>query len=475
MSKRETLLLPQFPPLQLSWENGSFVIDSIPEWIGGYLGLAPTDLVGKNPEEALEPFLPGLITLANQVIFSRQQIQDLQANLTDRKGQKHPVTLTASYKETPEGRKFAIFEFQESPTATGPELPDVEKSVFFGLVGFSSGMQRVFNKIRLYGASDAPVLVNGETGSGKEGVAFALHHVSKRRNGPFVTVNCTAITETLFESELFGHEKGSFTGAIRSHRGRFERASGGTLFLDEIGDLPVASQAKLLRVLEEEKVERVGSEQSVKINVRIVAATNRNLEEACSLGSFRPDLFFRLNALQIRIPPLRERIGDIPLLIRHFVRLFNDKYHRHVVGLTREAIGVLESYQWPGNIRELRNLLERLFAENQTDAINQRALKEWVEERVNAARFARTNPNVTILPYNRAIPLDMTGSKNVQGKPWDETCRREEREELDESAIRRAFAETGGNITKAAGVLGVHKATFYRLMKTLKLSRSDLK
>jgi sigma-54 specific flagellar transcriptional regulator A len=490
-------LLPHFADLQLDWEDGVFRIAAVPEWLAQELGRSPADLIGRNPETVLEPAMPGLIDLANRVLFHRQTTVDREASYTDARGTTHRITLSASYRERPDGRKSVLIGLEEFPlqAVTGDDSHDLAKATFYGLVGLSPGMQRVFNKIRLYGPSDAPVLIIGETGAGKEGVAAALHQVSPRCRGPFVTVNCTAITETLFESELFGHEKGSFTGAIKSHRGRFERAHGGTLFLDEIGDLPLTSQAKLLRVLEEEQIERVGSERPVKVDVRIVAATNKNLEEAASRQQFRPDLFFRLNALQIRIPPLRERLEDIPLLVRHFIKLLNAKYQRQVVGLTRDALAVLQHYQWPGNVRELRNLMERLFAETRTDIINQRALKEWVEERMAAARLARPDPGVTILPYRQAIELGMqeppreaegTAAVASAAVPprWAGATSSEPpaaaarstpaREPLNEAALRRAFTEAGGNITRAAARLGIHKATFYRALKSLGLDRKDL-
>ncbi len=491
-------LLPHFTDLQLDWEDGVFRIATVPDWLATELGRPTADLIGRNPEIELEPSIPGLTDLANRVLFHRQTTVDREASYTDARGGTHRVTLSASYRETPEGGKSVLIGIEEFPlqqVGGGEEAPDLAKATFHGLVGLSPGMQRVFNKIRLYGPSDAPVLITGETGAGKEGVAAALHRVSARQRGPFVTVNCTAITETLFESELFGHEKGSFTGAIKSHRGRFERANGGTLFLDEIGDLPLPSQAKLLRVLEEEQIERVGSERPVKVDVRIVAATNKNLEDASGRHQFRSDLFFRLNALQIRIPPLRERLEDIPLLVQHFIQLLNAKYQRQVAGLTRDALAVLQHYQWPGNVRELRNLMERLFAETRTDVINRRALKEWVEERMAAARFARPDPQVTILPYRQAIELGMQegpggvapipatsfppppagagGSAGPAG-PGTPPPPPPPRHPLDEAALRRAFAEAGGNITRAAAQLGVHKATFYRTLKSLGLERADL-
>src|SRR5512145_742118 len=230
----------------------------------------------------------------------------------------------------------------------------------FGLVGASPAMREVYRKIELYARSDAAVIVSGETGTGKELVARALHAFGPRRNGPFVAVNCSAIAAELLESELFGHEKGAFTGALRSHRGRFERAHGGTIFLDEVGDMPLPAPAKLLRVLEEGMIERVGAERPVAVDVRVVGATNVPLERTVHEGRFRADLYHRLAVLRIQLPALRQRPEDIPLLVEHFLRQFRRKYARPVERLTPEAMALLDAYLWPGNVRELRNVLERV-------------------------------------------------------------------------------------------------------------------
>ncbi|HNV69309.1 MAG TPA: sigma 54-interacting transcriptional regulator, partial [Candidatus Ozemobacteraceae bacterium] len=351
--------------------------------------------------------------------------------------------------------------------------------------------------------------------------------------GPFVAVNCSAISENLFESELFGHEKGSFTGALRTHKGRFERAHGGTLFLDEIGDIPTPFQAKLLRVLETGSIDRVGGEHPVQVDVRVIAATNRPLEEDARANRFRADLYYRISALQIHLPPLRERADDIPDLVRHFISQLNEKYQRRVAALTPEAVHLLQQYWWPGNVRELRNLMERLFAENQADVIGLRSLKDWYEERVQAVRHGVAyDPRVTSLPYQQPIPLGMelqqsTSPVGVFNSPTGssapgtagltgyrpssnstasahETLLRPNEEnwvtdraqpiqaasvngtrpplnggstppvELTEEQVRQAVQASGGNMTQAARRLGVHKATLYRFLKAHNLTRDTL-
>jgi DNA-binding NtrC family response regulator len=229
-----------------------------------------------------------------------------------------------------------------------------------GIVGESDSIQEVLVKIEQMAPVSSTVLVQGESGSGKELVAKGLHDLSPRRNEAFITVNCAALPDTLLESELFGHEKGAFTGAAERRLGRFELADGGTIFLDEIGEIPMATQVKLLRVLESRTFFRVGGTQPIKVDVRVVAATNRALRDAVSLGEFRDDLYYRLNVLNIYLPPLRERRGDIPLLVRRFIREFAKTHERPFRGITAEAMQRLVNAPWPGNVRQLRNLIESM-------------------------------------------------------------------------------------------------------------------
>jgi len=229
-----------------------------------------------------------------------------------------------------------------------------------GIVGESAPIQEVLVKIEQMAPVSSTVLVQGESGSGKELVAKGLHDLSPRRNGAFITVNCAALPETLLESELFGHEKGAFTGAAERRLGRFELADGGTIFLDEIGEIPMSTQVKLLRVLESRTFFRVGGTQPIKVDVRVVAATNRALRDAVTLGEFRDDLYYRLNVLNIYLPPLRERRGDIPLLVRRFIREFAKTHDRPFRGITAEAMQRLVNAPWPGNVRQLRNLVESM-------------------------------------------------------------------------------------------------------------------
>src|SRR5512140_3405507 len=236
-----------------------------------------------------------------------------------------------------------------------------------GLVGSSEPMRRVMDQLRKIAAADTTVLVLGESGTGKELVARALHAQGPRRDGPFVSVSCAAIPEGLLESELFGHERGAFTGAIRRKLGRFELANGGTLFLDEVGEIPPAIQVKLLRVLQERRFERVGGEEAIDVDVRVVSATNRDLKSMAAAGSFREDLYYRLAVLPVTLPPLRERPGDVEELARFFVGKLAPRVGRRVIGFTPEALALLKGHRWPGNVRELENVVEQalVFADGE--------------------------------------------------------------------------------------------------------------
>ena len=246
------------------------------------------------------------------------------------------------------------------------EIMELRKSLhleegYHGLFGKSGPMQTVYELIDHVGKTDAPVMIHGGSGTGKELVARAIHDVSPRRDNPFIKVNCAALNENLLESELFGHIRGAYTGADRNRIGRFEAAHEGTIFLDEVGDIPLSIQVKLLRVLEEKEIERVGDHRPIKVDVRIVSATNRNLKRLIESGQFREDLFFRINVFPIKLPLLRERAEDIPFIVQHFMRLNNARTGKRILGLSPEAMEKLLAYPWPGNVRELRNAIEYAY------------------------------------------------------------------------------------------------------------------
>jgi DNA-binding NtrC family response regulator len=258
-------------------------------------------------------------------------------------------------------RSRQLMQLNTKPAHEKAHSKDVFRSEirFSEIVGQSTALRRVLKEVETVADTDSTVLIYGETGTGKESIARAIHNLSLRHTKPFVMLNCAAIPTGLLESELFGHEKGAFTGAIAQHTGRFELAHGGTLFLDEIGDIPLELQPKLLRVLQEHEFERLGSTRTTHVNVRIVAATNRDLAQMTKAKQFREDLYFRLNVFPIHLPPLRERTGDIPLLVRHYVDKYSQRMNKRVETIPPEAMAALSRYSWPGNIRELQNFIER--------------------------------------------------------------------------------------------------------------------
>lgn len=240
------------------------------------------------------------------------------------------------------------------------QLP--EESSFYGIVGKSRVIQKVFELMKKAAQSEAPIIIFGDSGTGKELVAQAIHKLGRRNNGPFVQLNCAALNESLLESELFGHVKGAFTGAYRHRIGRFETANEGDIFLDEIGDVPLSIQVKLLRVLEQKQIERVGDHQPIPVDARLITATNKNLQELIQRGEFREDFFFRINVIPIHVPSLKERLDDIPLLVDYFIRRLRKRTEKKITGLTPESLDLLLTYSWPGNIRELKSVLEYAFA-----------------------------------------------------------------------------------------------------------------
>jgi two-component system nitrogen regulation response regulator NtrX len=312
------------------------------------------------------------------------------------------------------------------------------------IIGESVPIKALRQQIALMAGTNGRVLIYGESGTGKELVARAIHAQSPRAGQPFVEVNCAAIPEELIESEMFGHRKGSFTGAHEDKIGKFQKADGGTLFLDEVGDMSLRTQAKVLRALDEGRFEPVGASESVQVDVRVIAATNKNLEEEIERGNFREDLFYRLNVIPFHVPPLRERLEDVPLLADYFLQEFTRAYGRKPKELAPEAYRVLQSYHWPGNVRELRNLMERIVIMNP-------------QARIEA----------------RHIPLPSSRRAAAERVPDSFRTLQEVRQAAEREYILKKLEETQGNVTRAAELLGLERSHLYRKMKALGIAPKE--
>ncbi len=322
-------------------------------------------------------------------------------------------------------------------------------------VGESKQMQRVYHRIIQVAPTDSTVLITGESGTGKELVARAIHLNSRRRNQPFVAVDCTALSENLLESELFGHVKGSFTGAIQTKTGLFKVADKGTLFLDEVANMSLTTQAKLLRVLQEREVIPIGGTRPIPIDIRLIAATNKDLRDLVAQGSFREDLFFRLNIIPIELPPLRERIGDLPLLVAHFVKKFSEEVGKDIRGLFPEAMAVLESYSFPGNVRELENIIERAVVLAKEDLIQ----KEDLELEVTGEEPKET--------------IDLVPRTAEELKELKRNIRTQAVEPVEMAFVLSALERNDWNITRAAEDTGMLRPNFQAMMKKLGISLKD--
>ncbi len=312
----------------------------------------------------------------------------------------------------------------------------------YEIVGESPVIHALRAQIQSAAPSHGRVLIRGESGTGKELIARAIHRQSLRADKPFVEVNCAAIPEELIESELFGHEKGAFTGATTKRRGKFDLADGGTIFLDEVGDMSLKTQAKVLRVLQEQTFERVGGTEILTVDVRVIAASNKTLEEEIQKGSFREDLFYRLNVIPFEIPPLRERKEDIPLLATYFLHLFSEEYGKREKNLSPEALDLLLQHPWPGNVRELRNVMERMVIMVPQDTIQ----------------------DFDLAPSLRARPGGAAEAPSEPATEWDGTLR-EAREQFERQYIMRRLGETHWNITRTAERLGIERSNLHRKMK----------
>jgi len=351
--------------------------------------------------------------------------------------------------------KLGAYDFIEKPLSWENTIPPVtnalklfrlteenialrEKVSFrFDLTGQSPAIEKVKEQIKRVAPTNASVLITGENGTGKELVARAIHYYSKRAHGPFVEVNCAAIPDDLIESELFGHEKGAFTGAHTRKRGKFDLAHGGTLFLDEIGDMSSKTQAKVLRVIQEHRFERVGGTKTIQVDVRIVAATNKNLEEEINKGNFRADLYYRLNVVPIEVPPLRERKEDIPLLVEEFLKEFASEIHLGQKKIDKKALNLLMQYDWPGNVRELKNIIERLVIMTPGEVITAKDIPESIAKRKEDSS------------------LDLFSIDNFK----------EAKTLFEREFLRKKLKEYNGNISLTAQAIGLERSHLSKKLK----------
>ena len=377
------------------------------------------------------------VEILQETLRSRRTNQDYQIEC----GHHDRSKLIAMVNSSPlldSGGNFmgAVLVIRDITRLTHLEAELKERHHFAKIIGKSEKMQKVYNLLKILANQTTTVLLTGDSGTGKDMAAKALHYAGTRANGPFVTVNCSALAESLLESELFGHVKGAFTGAERDKIGRFEAADGGTILLDEIGDISHLIQLKLLRVLQEKEFDRVGESNPRKADVRVLASTNRNLKEAIRTGKFREDLYYRLNVIEIHIPPLRERYEDIPLLINHFCEVFQKSYQKNINGVSDEVLQAFMNYSWPGNVRELEHAIERAFVLCRDQTIQLAHIPAEISDYAHIA--------------NRAVDI---------------------RTSDDPEAIRSALEMTDWNISKAARRLGISRWTMYRRFQKYNISR----
>ena len=380
-------------------------------------------------------------------LFSKGLIREKKCLITNIHNRSIPIVKSASVLYERDGKIIGAVETLRDVSENihcRNELKSIKRMFhlddgFHGIIGKAPLMQSLYGMIESVGPSDTPVMILGESGTGKEMVAKALHETGPRASGPFIKVNCAALSESLLESELFGHVKGAYTGADQKRIGRFEAAHTGTIFLDEVGDIPMPVQVKLLRVLEEKRIERVGDNRPVPVDVRIITATNRDLESLIEKDSFREDLYFRINVFPVICPPLRERKEDIPIIAQHFLNLNVEKTGKNILGFTPDAMQIIVNYHWPGNVRELRNT---------------------VEYAVVLATGSSISPD--------HLPARLMESSYPQGTEEAGGSRRSEEQREPESEreqLIRILRQTGGNQSKAAGLLGVSRVTVWKRIK----------
>lgn len=423
--------------------DGVFTVDE--DWTVTSFNKAAEHITGFSKEEAVgqkcyDIFRTSVCQAAcvlRRTMDTGTELINVPVNIVTKDGDEKPVSISTAVLRDAEGKIRGGVETFRDLTAIESLRKALSKEYSFqDIISKSHRMQELFRVLPDIAESDSTVLIQGPSGSGKELFARAIHNLSHRKGKPFVAVSCAALPDTLLESELFGYKRGAFTDARRDKPGRFDIASGGTIFLDEIGDISFALQVKLLRVLQERTYEPLGGTSSVRVDVRIVTATNKDLREQMGLGRFRDDLYYRLNVIRLDIPPLAERKEDVPLLIDHFTARLNAEKDKNIVGVTPDAIAALMEYDYPGNVRELENIMERAFILCKGELIDLRCLP---------GEIAPDRPAVTAEPTSAANPLKAAEAR----------------------AVLQALAENNGHRERTARALGIHKTTLIRKMKSL--------
>jgi two-component system response regulator AtoC len=427
-------------------------------------------MTGFSREEAVGVSCSHIIrnNLCTQQCPAKQALENdravhLEGNIINRERQKIPVMVHASLLKDDEGQPLGVIETIEDISL----LRELDKKTqithnFGDLVGHSPKMQKLLNILPIISQTDSSVLITGETGTGKDLIASVIHRVSPRAPGPFIKINCGALPETLLESELFGHTRGAFTGAVRDKPGRFQLADGGTLYLTEVGDLPLTLQVKLLTFLDDKEIIPLGGTRSARADVRLIAATHRDLQAMVRQGNFREDLLFRLNVVRLEVPPLRERQGDIRLLMEYFLNKFNRQFQKKIKGFSSEVIEILKLYPYPGNVRELGNMVE--YA---TNVCHETIIKlEHLPDYLGGPWDQPGQPEVKVTGGERETSTGLEDQRMGEraaenGLNWREMERR---------MISEALLKSRGNRTKAAKLLGWGRSTLWRKMKQHKLA-----
>ncbi|MEN2997861.1 MAG: sigma-54 dependent transcriptional regulator [Brevinematia bacterium] len=352
-------------------------------------------------------------------------------------------------------------DIRKSLLEKNKEKATLPKNALDAIIGESEEIKQIKDLVRRVAGTDATVLITGESGTGKELIANAIHALSPRRDGPFVKVNCGSIPETLLEAELFGHEKGAFTGAITRRKGRFELANGGTIFLDEIGEVSPKLQVALLRVLQEKEFQRVGGEEDIKVDVRVIVATNKNLEEEVRKNNFREDLYYRINIITIHIPPLRQRKTDIPILATHFLKMYSETYKKSVRTLSKDLLDILISYSWPGNVRELQNFIESAVIMCNKDELTPECIPTHYKAKL-------LSPKIVSIPEYPQKQTLLNPKKPIIVVEVGKTL-----EEIERNVIEETLKFTNYNKSKTARILGITRKTLLMKIEKFGLNRRD--